>query len=129
MADLGIDISCTDDLDPAFTPVTGTLALAQAIARRLITPRGGLFYDLEYGLDLRAYLNAGIAQSDGFAYRLGAQIESECLKDERVLSVNADVTFDPQTESLTVLLSGVAGAGPFRLVLSIDAVTVEILRS
>jgi hypothetical protein len=129
MADLGIDIACTDDIDPAFTPVTGTKALAQALVRRLITPRGLLFYDLEYGLDLRAYLNAGIAQGDGFAYRLAAQVEAECLKDERVGTVDAAVTFDAQTEKLTVLLQGTASDGPFRLVLAISAVTVEILRS
>jgi hypothetical protein len=129
MADLGIDISCTDDLDPAFTPVTGTKALAQAMARRLITPRGSLFYDLEYGFDLRAYLNAGITQGDGFAFRLGAQIEAECLKDERVGTVDAQLSYDPVTEKLTVLLSGVASDGPFRLVLAVSAVTVEILRS
>ncbi len=129
MADLGIDISCTDDLDPAFTQVSGTFALAQALSRRLITPRGGLFYDPEYGLDLRAYLNAGITDGDGFAYRLAAQIEGECLKDERVGSVDAQVTFSSVTEKLTVSLSGVASDGPFRLVLSISDVTVEILRS
>lgn len=129
MADLGTDISCVDDLAPSFATVSGTLALSQAIARRLITPRGGLFYDEDYGIDLRAYLNAGIARGTGFAFRLGAQIEAECLKDERVETVAAAVTFDDANEKLTVALNGVASTGPFRLTLSVTSLTVELLRS
>jgi hypothetical protein len=79
---LGVDVSCYPDLDPLGTLVSGNTALAQAIARRLTTPRGGLFYDTNYGTDLRLYLNEGMtneAQS-----RIKAAIESECAKDERV---------------------------------------------
>lgn len=129
MADLGTDISCVDDLDPAFTVTSGTLALSQAIARRLITPRGSLFYDEDYGLDLRAYLNAGISQGSGFAFRLAAQIEAECLKDERVETIDAEVAFDIANEKLVAKLKGVASTGPFRLTLLVSSVTVELLRS
>ena len=129
MADLGTDIACVDDLDPAFTVTSGTLALSQAIARRLITPRGALFYDEDYGLDLRAYLNAGISQGSGFEFRLAAQIEAECLKDERVETIDAQVSFDVANEKLVAKLKGVASTGPFRLTLLVSSVTVELLRS
>lgn len=130
MADLGTDISCVEGLDPAFTVVSGTTALSQAIARRLITPRGSLFYDEDYGLDLRAYLNADIATATSFGYQLGAQIEAECLKDERVATVAASVTYDAITEKLTARIIGTASTSEtFRLTLSISSVTVELLRS
>jgi hypothetical protein len=130
MAELGTDISCVEDLDPAFTVVSGVQALSQALARRFITPRTGLFYDDEYGLDLRAYLNAGIGQGTGFEYRLGAAVEAECLKDERVASVEAVVSFNTTTEKLTIAISGLTStATSFRLTLAISSVTVELLRS
>lgn len=42
MTDLGTDISTPDglDLDPMMRTVSGVRALGQALARRLITPRG-----------------------------------------------------------------------------------------
>lgn len=123
--DFGTDISCYPDLDPLGTLVSGNTALAQAIARRLITPRGGLFYDTNYGTDLRLYLNEGMtneAQS-----RIKAAIEAECSKDERVSSVTADVTFNAPAKSLAISISLVGGNGPFSLTLAVTSLTVSLL--
>jgi phage baseplate assembly protein W len=126
MADLGTDIYCVDDIDPAFAIVSGTRALSQAIARRLSTPRGALFYDLDYGFDLTAFLNADI--DDRLLFQIGVGVENEARKDERVRDATATVTYDKQTEKLSVVVQGSASDGPFQLILSVDAVTVDILR-
>ena len=42
MSALGVDLYCISDLDPAGRTVSGNEALAQALARRLQTPRGSL---------------------------------------------------------------------------------------
>ena len=77
MADLGVDVFAVVDLDPAFRLVSGRVAHAQAIARRLGTPRGDLARigdDPDYGTDLRAFVGddearalegEGVAAVDG----------------------------------------------------------------
>lgn len=126
MADLGTDIYCVDDLDPAFATVDGTKAVAQAIARRLGTPRGALFYDPDYGYDLRAFLNAPI--DDRMLFQIGVGVENEARKDERVFDAQAVATYDVQTETMTVVLRGSTSSGPFQLILAVDEVSVEVLR-
>jgi phage baseplate assembly protein W len=125
MAELGTDISCFPDLDPMFVLVSGKLNLAQAIARRLQTPRGGLFYDLDYGFDLRAYCNETI--TDFSLYALRASIEAECEKDERVLKASSIITA-PLDGKLSVSIELTTAEGPFKLILAASAVTVELLK-
>lgn len=126
MTDTGTDIRCVDDLDPTFAIVTGERAIAQALARRLTTPRGGLFYDGEYGFDLRRYANSDFDAS--VAFRVSAAVEAECRKDERVADATADTTYDAATETMRVVVAclGRDGSRP-RLTLSVDDVTVTIL--
>lgn len=126
------------DVDSNFTVIDGTRVVSEAIARRLVTPRGSLEYDPDFGLDLRAWVNAGLTDTgaentnapDLFAMR--AAIEAECLKDERVDSVVADVRHDVSDRSqptitVRVMIELVTDAA-FRLVLTIDAVTAAILK-
>lgn len=133
MADLGSDISCVTDIDPMLTSVDGREALGQAIARRLGTPRGGLFYDANYGTDLRSFLNAHVT-----AERVAQAVEAEALKDERVRSASARITFvdagSPGATaetlgSMEIELTLVDAAGPFVLTLLVGSVTVALLRS
>jgi len=123
--DYGTDLAAVPDLDPAMPAVTGRLVLVEAIARRFSTPRGGLFYDADYGLDLREYLNEGFTTTDLYALR--AEVETEARKDERVVSASARLRIDHATATLTVSLELRDGAGPFSLVLAVDAVTVAVL--
>lgn len=125
MADFGTDLHCVDDIRPTFEMATGRLVLAQALARRLATPRGGLFYDRTYGLDLREYLNADFEPGDTF--RLQAAVAAECERDERVDRASATATLDPVAHKLTIRVSIVAGDEAFSMVLEVTAVTVELL--
>jgi hypothetical protein len=89
MATDGIDISATNDLDPAFRTVRGNTALGQALYRRLITPTGGLLFDETYGLGIQAFINASTAADSKALTRLAVACEAECRLDERVADVEA----------------------------------------
>lgn len=123
---LGVDWKGLADLDPYGEEVAGFLCLGQALAHRLSTPRGGLFYDTSYGKDLRAYLEEGLTPERLAA--LPSEVSAECEKDERVESATAEVSFNTLTEKLTVKIRVVTAAGPFTLILDVSKLTVELLR-
>lgn len=124
MADLGSDLSCVRDCTPDMAEVSGRACLAQAIARRYITPRGALIDDPNYGFDLTAYVNDDLSSAD--IARIQSQAEQEALKDERVedASVSIAVTV-AGVMVVTVVLTD--SNGPFTLVLSVTATTVQLL--
>lgn len=119
---LGVDVSCVDDLDPSLSLVAGRSGLGQAMARRISTPRGMLFYDPNYGIDIRGQIKRVF--SDTQTARL---IEGECIKDERVDNVAATAELNGATDALEISLQVDDGSGPFDLTVSIDGVTVELL--
>lgn len=90
---LGSDFSGVDDLDFNLTYLEGEepekLAFMQAIQRRLSTPRGALWYDESYGLDVRTFLSDTISPS----VAQGA-IAAEIRKDERVANAEVEVLVD-----------------------------------
>jgi len=101
----GSDISGDSDLDPDLNEVNPftTLAIAQAVVRRLDCPRGSLPDDPNYGIDLRFYLNRGTATQDIIS--LGGQIRLEVLKDDRVDTLTVTVKPNPTGSVLTVELA------------------------
>lgn len=120
--DYGTDFDGVDDIHPSLREVSGQLAVAQAVARRLMTPRGGLFYDRSYGFDVRAYLNAA-APPIG---EIVSGVEGEAEKDERVARATATVTYLSETMTISLKLETVA-FGTFRLTLDVSELTVSIL--
>lgn len=123
MTDYGSDISTFPDLDPSFGLLTGPRVVAEAVARRLMTPRGGLFYDPQYGFDLRALLND--ATPDARLAAIASQVEDEALKDERVQAVQAFVTRNGQAGTLVVRIVLTLASGTFPLTLTIGQVAAE----
>ncbi len=124
MANLGSDLSCVIDCTPDMAEVSGRTCLAQAVARRYVTPRGGLIDDANYGFDLRQYINDDMSLADIARVQAGA--EAEALKDERVEACK--VTIAVSAEGLMVVSVVLTDSvGPFTLVLSISEVTVQIL--
>ena len=120
---LGSDLSCVADIDPAGAEVIERMLLAQALSRRLTTPRGRLIDDANYGYDLNQWLNADVGPAE--LAQIQAQSQAECLKDERVQSVTIAVTF--LANVLIVSIAIVAALGPFQLVLSIGSVTPQLI--
>lgn len=125
--DLGTDLYCISDLDPAGRTVSGIEALAQALARRLQTPRGALAAigdDPDYGTDLRDYV--GEDTGVGATAEIEAAVRAECLKDERVRDVEATAAIADR--ALTVGVRTTSPAGSLRFVLAVSAVTVDLLK-
>lgn len=103
--------------------VTGLPVLLEALARRLKTPRGGLFYDPGYGFDVRAFLNSRMLEEN--LYRLTTGVETECEKDPRVLRADVEVTiFDGNLIELEVRLD--TEAGPWQGILRADSNDVQL---
>lgn len=98
--DYGTDVYCVQDLDPYFSLVSGAEGVAQALARRLQTPQGGLLTDPSYGYDLRALVNASLAAADLLAAQ--SAIEYQCLLDQRVDSVEVQITVVAEVAIVTV---------------------------
>lgn len=124
--DYGADIGAVPDLDPMLPTVTGRAVLREALVRRLSTPRGALFYEPDYGYDLRALLSEGITGSDLFA--IAHAVGAEVRKDERVLGASVVPRLSADGSRLALTLWITDAAGPFELVLVVSAVTVEVLR-
>lgn len=126
MADFGTDLSALPDLN--FSIKSGNDNLAEAIARRLVTPRGGLFYDSSYGLDLRQYLNEAL--TDEVRYEIETLVAAECEKDERILSAMATlVDGSPQTREVQIAIELETSDAYFRLIVRISDLSVEVLRA
>ncbi len=119
--DYGIDLWGYEDLDQGLNVVTGPLAVAHGVARRLLTPRGALWYAPDYGYDIRGLLHDDVAQ-EGL---VEANIEAEALKDDRVLGCVASVA--RSGELLTVSVRLELDEGPFALVLNVSQLNVELL--
>jgi hypothetical protein len=128
--DYGTDTSCTDSLRTGRL-VSGARLVAEACYRRLSTPRGTLIGgedEEDYGLDLADKIGSIATKADVAA--LPGQIEAELLKDDRLESVEVDVTATWGTSgavSLVVVVAGQTGAGPFKLTLGVSQVSVDIL--
>ena len=118
----GVDVGAVTDTSPDWRLVAGLANLGQALVRRLSTPRGGLHYDPDYGLDLREFV-----ESDAELATLAAQIETELEKDERVQAASATVVAIPEAGRLIITVVGTTAVGPFRLVVEATAVTVALL--
>lgn len=126
--DYGTDVYAVTDLDPAFGLVSGVTGLAQALARRLITPRGLLGDDPNYGSDLRDRLQDGL--DAGGVSGVKQAVEAECAKDERVASARADVSFSSTTNTLSIKVAVEPVEGrTFVLVLAVTTVTMALLQA
>jgi phage baseplate assembly protein W len=120
----GTDLSCVSDLDPSMAEVSGNALLAQACARRLLTPAGTLIDDASYGYDLEQFIDADIALSD--VSQIQSAIQAELLKDQRVLSCTAVVTYTQATSVLTANIQITGASGPFSFVLTISQLAATI---
>lgn len=125
----GRDLNCASDLLETMGEVDpfSTLALGQAIVRRLDCPRGALPDDLDYGIDLRAYLNRGTAAAE--IAQLATRIRTEITKDDRIDSAVVTVTPSPSGSSLGVAIRVTpvdAQIGGFSMTLAVTSAEVLV---
>lgn len=121
--DHGTDLAGVSDLEITMREISGRKALAHRIARRLQTPRGGLFYDPDFGYDLRQFVSGSVLPEG----TIEASVENEALKDEGVEDVQIDVRFFTGTKRLRVFVAVNDSEGGFDFVLDVTDVTVELL--
>ena len=127
--DYGSDLSCTQDLVLTMPEVSGVLGVEQAMIRRLITPRGGLLDDPAYGTDISALIDDSPTTRQSAI--IAQQIDVELQKDERILSSQTTGEFRRDSSgAYKYIASTVATSadGPFRLVLQISNVSVDVLQ-
>lgn len=122
--DLGSDFAGILDVDAALTVVSGWRNLGHALARRLTTPNGSLFYAPDYGYDLRSLLNAAVRDVG----RIESRIVQEMLKDKRVAKATATVTFDGETLTAHIGITPKGQDNPaFSLVMNVAQLNVTTL--
>lgn len=142
---LGDDLAGIDDLTPSMAEVSGRTALAQSLARRLITPRGALIYDVNFGYDLNQWVNADVAQSD--VSQIQGYIRQEMLKDQRVISAQVTAQYvganqvdaaltgivanpNPYPTGVMVFVINIQdGTGPFTLTVTVSAINGVIIQN
>lgn len=111
------------DADENFSEVSGRDLLAEALLRRLVTTRGTLLGCPDYGTDVRDWINDDL--DNARVAQLSAAISAELSKDERVRTATATSTF--ANDVLTSTITIVDAAGPFKLTVAIDQVSLKLL--
>jgi hypothetical protein len=140
---LGSDLAGVNDLTPTMQECQGRVCLAQNLGRRLITPRGALIYDVNYGYDLNQWINADVSQAD--ISQIQGYVRQEMLKDQRVISANVSAQYvgvsqvqaaltaivavpDPFPQGVIVLNIQIQDSlGPFTLTVTVDNVSVQLI--
>ncbi|MFA5436583.1 MAG: hypothetical protein WC372_11150 [Candidatus Neomarinimicrobiota bacterium] len=127
----GSEVWCLSELGTGRL-VSGRAALAQALYRRLVTPRGTLRGGREesaYGLDVAGYV--GAVGTTVARIALPAVVRAELLKDDRVRSVTVSATSVEESGGITLVLD--LDVTPhdedeeFRLTLGVSDVGVSVL--
>lgn len=119
----GTDLACILDVSPRLdeTDPTDPASLAQDIFHRLITPRGQLPDDPDYGIDLGDFLNRGTTQRDLVV--AAGQVASELRKDDRIDDVAVTVTPDATGKNITFTIDTTPAdptLAPFTLVIAVS---------
>jgi hypothetical protein len=129
----GVDLSCVTDLAEDLPEVDcmSNQAIAEALIRRLITPRGALPDDPDYGFDLRGLLNRGVTLAELRA--VTGQARSEVRKDDRVLDAKVSASFTLQNSTLSVSIEVTPAdvdnnTFSFTFALTDTTVAIEVIR-
>lgn len=121
--DFGGDLDCAEDLTAEMREVSGPIALAQNVYRRLSTPRGMVIDAPDYGRDLRAYLHKGLTPTEQTG--IPGEVRAEILKEERIENAEVQVTAFVD-EAMTLAIRCESAEGPFSLTLDVTAAAVVL---
>jgi hypothetical protein len=121
----GGDIDCILDVGRSLSIATGLRNIGNALARRLVTPRGGLFYDPNYGLDVRAFVNAGFTPQQ--LAQVQGDVAAEVAKDERVENPVVIVVPNLAAATMVITVTCDLDEGPFAFIVNVNALTAELL--
>lgn len=122
--DYGTDVR----IGKVVTKVSGLQNLIEALVRRLSTPTGSLFWDLECGYDVRALLNSEIDLN--LLEAAEKIIENQFKLDERVDDAKCFIVFNLPTSTMYLYISVTPFTDrTFNLIVSVNELTVELLDS
>jgi phage baseplate assembly protein W len=124
MDGLGRDISAMPDLD--FGYKSGFENLRERLLRRLTTPRGSLYYDPDYGMDVRLLLNEGMSAEN--QYEFAVLIAAELEKDEAVFQALVFFAVLDQTR-VRIRSEVLTSDDTVNFILDLDRVTSEVLNA
>ena len=109
------------DLDISFTPISGPRAVAEHVARRLISPPGS-YDDPDWGFDINSWLNANLLPQDLDAFE--AAVRNEVLAVEGVDSAEITTTLDSTVGLVCVVEMTLSDADAYELVFVLGADTI-----
>lgn len=121
---LASDIGGVTSIDYALSTVTGRQALAEAILRRLITRRGGLFYAPSYGYAVVELIGSSVSASE-----IEQRVVEQCLLEEEVEDATCTATFTDVggSRSVAIDIQVTDAQGPFALTLTASELTITAL--
>lgn len=130
MTDFGRDTWCVDGLKTG-RMVSGPLLVGQRCYHRLITPRGmldGGEEEASFGFDVSGELGKSV--EPGYDAALASKIDAEITKDPAIQRAEVSVFVSQVGASVSceVTVIGYTADGPFRLVVGVSEVTVELLK-
>lgn len=109
------------DLDISFTTISGPRAVAEHVARRLISPPGS-YDDPDWGFDINSWLNANLLPQDLDAFE--AAVRNEVLDVEGVDDAEITTTLDATAGLVCVIELTLTEADSFELVFVLGADTI-----
>jgi hypothetical protein len=119
-----MDISTFPDLDPSFGELDPARAVAERVARRLLTPRGALDYAPEVGRDVRGLLSAGLDPSRHYSLRADLQAEAE--DEDGVVSAEVDLVVVEEREAISIGVSLRTTSGPASVAIDVGKSEPEV---
>lgn len=122
--DYGTDLDWRDDVTATGSTISGTALLGQAVYHRLITPRGQLYDDEDYGLGLQGLLHAPMTAVERAS--LSGRIRNEILKDERLAGVDVTLTSATPFELMIDMRVTPSDGPAFKLVVSASTIAASI---
>ena len=113
------------DLSMPSYMATGNQVVAEAVLRRWTTSGGQLIDDPNYGsINVLDLISDDLSKKD--IHYAQQQLAQEAQKDERVKSASVTLTLTVQGE-LRIDATIVTAAGPFKFVVLVSAVSVQLL--
>lgn len=120
MADLGSDFSGTLDLDPALRQVSGQRALAEAVVRRITTPRGSFPDFPDYGFDVESLIGSTMTDS-----AIRQRITEQAQLEEEVKSCRVTIARNFGAVEISIALKN--AEGPFSLTVNVSELGVTAI--